>query len=293
VDPRPHERRRAAIHRLTRRADMPNAPISVERPGVAPPNDRKRRSYRALRFIPLAIAAMAMVIGLLTGLQRLGMLPLAETLSPAELHGALMISGFLGTVISLERAMAMGRWWAYGAPAASAAGALALAAGHGQAGALAFVLAGATLSVTTVFVAARQLATFVIALAIGAACWFMGSMLWLMGQSTPEVAGWWLNFLILTIAAERLELSRLSRVSHASQIAFFVAILLLVAGASASSCSKRRRHLPPPAWSDWLRGYCVTISPAGPYAWPVCRDFPRSRSWQAICGSALRACCWH
>jgi hypothetical protein len=183
-----------------------------------------------LRYIPLAIAALAMALGLWTGLQRLGVLPFSESLSPAELHGALMISGFLGTVISLERAVAMGRWWAYGAPAASAAGALLLAGGFGRAGAFAFILAGAILFAITALVAFRQLAIFIVVLAIGAACWVAGSVLWLMDQSISEIASWWLNFLILTIAAERLELGRLMQISRASQGIFFLTTLLLVIG---------------------------------------------------------------
>jgi hypothetical protein len=211
---------------------MPNVLISVERQALATPKARKPRDYRGLRYIPLAIAAMMMALGLWTGLQRLGVLPISDKLSPAELHGALMISGFLGTVISLERAVAMGRWWAYSAPAISAAGALGLVAGFGQAGALAFALAGAALFAVTVLVAFRQFAMFVVVLAVGAACWVAGSILWLLGQPISEIAGWWLNFLILTIAAERLELGRLLRVSPASQAVFFVGTLLLVIGAA-------------------------------------------------------------
>jgi hypothetical protein len=209
---------------------MPDASISVERQSLAAPKGRTRRSYRALRYIPLAVAAMAMAFGLWTGLQRLGVLPFSQRLSPAELHGALMISGFLGTVISLERAVAMGRWWAYGASAISATGALALVVGFGRPAALAFVLAGAILLAITALVAFRQFAMFVVVLAIGAACWLVGSVLWLTGQSIPEVAGWWLNFLILTIAAERLELGRLRQASQASQAAFFLPTVLLVIG---------------------------------------------------------------
>jgi hypothetical protein len=85
---------------------------------------------------------------------------------------------------------------------------------------------------STVAVAFRQFALFVAVLAIGAACWLVGSVLWLMGQSLSEIAGWWLNFLILTIAAERLELGRLLRVSRASQAVFVLGTLLLVAGAA-------------------------------------------------------------
>ena len=46
-------------------------------------------------------------------------------------HGPLMVGGFLGTVIGLERAVALGRGWAYVAPLATALGAVALVAGGG------------------------------------------------------------------------------------------------------------------------------------------------------------------
>jgi hypothetical protein len=211
---------------------MSDTLTSVERQDLAALKGPVRRNYRLLRYIPLAIAAMAMAFGLWTGLQRLGVVPFSQNLPPAELHGALMISGFLGTVISLERAVAIGRWWAYGAPAISAMGALALVAGFGQLGALAFVLAGAILLAATVVVTFRQFAMFVVVLAIGAVCWLTGSVLWLIGQSVSEITGWWLAFLILTIAAERLELGRLLRVSRASQAVFLLVTLLLVTGSA-------------------------------------------------------------
>jgi hypothetical protein len=44
-------------------------------------------------------------------------------------HGALMISGFLGTLVSLERAVALQRRWAYLVPFLSALGAFALLIG--------------------------------------------------------------------------------------------------------------------------------------------------------------------
>jgi hypothetical protein len=211
---------------------MGDAVTSTRREDSAAAATAKAHRFRWLRAFPLAVGAVAMALGLWTGLQRLDVLPLSERIAPAELHGALMISGFLGTVISLERAVAMGRWWAYGAPAASAAGALALAAGNGPAGAFAFILAGAILLATTVLVAIRQFAMFVVVLAVAAACWVAGSVQWLMGHSIPEISGWWLNFLILTIAAERLELGRLLQVSRVSQAVFFLTALLLVIGAA-------------------------------------------------------------
>lgn len=195
-------------------------------PALAGPHGRP-----SPRFVALAIAAAAMALGLWTGLVRLGVPLPAGAYPPAELHSAFMICGFLGTVISLERAVAIGRWWAYGAPAAAAMGAIALALERGEVGAAAFVAAGAILVVTSAAVALRQFAMFVLVLIVGAASWTVGSALWLFGQSLPAVAGWWLNFLILTIAAERLELSRLLRVSPAGQALFSAFALLLIAGA--------------------------------------------------------------
>jgi len=61
--------------------------------------------WRPLRAIPLAAGALAMAVGLWMGLVRLGVDLPGTGLS--DLHGALMICGFLGTVISLERAVAL------------------------------------------------------------------------------------------------------------------------------------------------------------------------------------------
>ncbi|WP_324670118.1 hypothetical protein [Geochorda subterranea] len=82
---------------------------------------------------PLRLAAMvagggALILGMLAGLVRMGWrIPLPGTLAAA--HGPLMVAGFLGTLISLERAVGLGRPWAYLAPALAGAGSLLLLAG--------------------------------------------------------------------------------------------------------------------------------------------------------------------
>jgi hypothetical protein len=189
------------------------------------------RLWRRLRFIPLGIGAAALVFGLWTGLARLGLMLLGGTPAMAEFHGALMISGFLGTLISLERAVAIGRAWAYGAPAASALGALALIAGAPSFAVFAFLLAGLALTLDSIAVVVRQPALFTVMLAVAAACWGIGTIEWLMGRGMGDVAGWWLVFLILTIAAERLELSRLLMPPRISQAMFTFAASLLIVGA--------------------------------------------------------------
>ncbi len=96
---------------------------------VAGKHDLSLRSARRLRLVPLAVAASSMAVGLWVGLVRLGLALPGANSAPTQMHGALMICGFLGTLISLERAVALGGRWAYAAPALSGAGALAIFAG--------------------------------------------------------------------------------------------------------------------------------------------------------------------
>jgi len=194
-------------------------------------NERLLR-WRRLRAIPLAIGGLAMAAGLWTGLTRLGIAVPAAQL--AELHGALMISGFLGTVISLERAVALGAGWPYAAPLLSCMGTIALFAGMPTVAGFAFLLAGMILLLASANIVARQPALFTVALAIGAGCWSVGTLQWLAGSAMPAAVGWWLHFLILTIAAERLELSRISKPLPSQRMTFAIAIALLLAGSTRS-----------------------------------------------------------
>jgi hypothetical protein len=190
---------------------------------------------RRLRFIPLAAGAGAFFIGLWVGLARLGItLPGSEL---AEFHGALMISGFLGTVITLERAVAIGRWWAHAAPVLAAIAAAVLVAGSPVIAGPLFLLAGILLTLNSAFIVVRQPALFTIVLAVGAACWVAGTLVWMRGASAGDIAGWWLAFLVLTIVAERLELSRLLSPPRSSRWTFIIAVALILVGAARAELS--------------------------------------------------------
>lgn len=186
--------------------------------------------WRRLRLIPLGAGAAAMAAGLWGGFGRIGWeLPAGAM---PEWHGALMISGFLGTLISLERAVALGKTWAYAAPVAAAVGALALIAGAPIWGGAALLTASLALSLASLRLIVRMPALFTVLLAVAAAAWMIGNAAWLVGQPAAEVAGWWLTFLILTIAAERLELSRVLEPPRRSQAVFAVAAALTLTGAA-------------------------------------------------------------
>ena len=188
------------------------------------------RKWRWLRIIPLAAAVGSLVTGLWVGLARLGLVVPGSVHTLAEFHGALMISGFLGTLISLERSVAIGRWWAYTAPAFSAFGAVALIVGMPAVAGYSFLFAGLALVFASSVLVARQPALFTFSLAVAAACWAGGTLLWINGVNAPDVTGWWIGFLILTIAAERLELSRVLSPPRSSQLILAFAAALIITG---------------------------------------------------------------
>ncbi len=180
------------------------------------------RDIRPALRLPLLILGFAsLIIGVAAGLLRLGWavpLPASEL---AAFHGPLMISGFFGTVISLERAVALAQRWAYLGPLAAGAGGLALILGAPPAAAQALLALGsAVLLAGSVSVFLRQRALFTFTLAAGAASWLAGNLLWLAGFSLLEVVPWWAGFLVLTIAGERLELSRFLPPSPMAQRVF-------------------------------------------------------------------------
>jgi hypothetical protein len=144
-------------------------------------------------------------------------------------HGPLMVCGFFGVVIALERAVALGRGWAYLGPLLAALGIVALALGAPVAAAGLFLAGSAVLLAATLDVLRRQTALFTFTLALGAAELLAGNALRLAGAAVAEALPWWLAFLVLTIAGERLELSRFLPPSPRARQAF--ALLLVVVGA--------------------------------------------------------------
>jgi len=76
----------------------------------------------------------------------------------------------------------------------------------------------------------RQPALFTAVMGVGALTWLVGNTLWLAERPIFRVVSWWAGFLVLTIVGERLELSRLLRLSRLSQAAFFLATILFLTG---------------------------------------------------------------
>ena len=183
----------------------------------------------------LVLGFAALVAGTAAGLARMGYAMPTPLALLVTLHGPLMICGFFGTVISLERAVAVGRPWAYAAPLAAGVGTLALLAGVGRAAPWLYAGAGAVLLAATLSILRRQFALFTLTLALGAASWFAGSLLWSSGSAVAAAVPWWIAFLVLTIAGERLELSRLRPPSPIAVRVFAALLAACLVGLAAAA----------------------------------------------------------
>jgi hypothetical protein len=186
----------------------------------------------------MALGFLALLTAVWAGLLRLGWgLPV---LQPALLssHGPLMISGFLGTVIGIERAVALSSLseksnyrWTYLGPLFTGLGTLALIAGRTDPlGPLLMTIGSLSLVFVFGLILRLHMALYTMIMATGALLWFIGNSLWLFGWPIWLAASWWSGFLILTIAGERMELNRVLFLSGTIRAVFVAATCLFLAG---------------------------------------------------------------
>src|SRR5215510_6186419 len=192
---------------------------------------RVHSSPRGGRFVLIALAGVSLLFGLWAGTVRLGWALPAPSESFIVYHGPLMIIGFLGSLIGLERAVALDRVWPYGIPMLSAVSALSALVGlPGQLSSPPAV--SASLLLTAVFFALyRQYHSehFVI-MGLSAFAWLVGNIIWFENFALFHAVPWWAGFLVLMIAGERLELSRLRRPSATIRVIFHVSVAIVLMG---------------------------------------------------------------
>jgi hypothetical protein len=182
------------------------------------------------RFIPfIAVAILALLFALWAGLVRLGWaLPSFPNLSVA--HGPLMISGFLGVLIPLERAVAIRQRWMFAVPAAAGLGWIALLLVPFIGGILLTLASLGTLLILGVMVR-REPHLHTGTMFVGVLAWVAGNFLWMLGFPIFQIVNLWIAFLVLTIGGERLELSRVLRPAPGQLRIFSVIAAALSAGA--------------------------------------------------------------
>lgn len=182
-------------------------------------------------LVLLAFGALSLLAGLTGALVLLGIgLPRPATQLAAS-HGLLMALGFLGTMITLERAVALGRRWAFVAPLLSGVAALVLVSGlDSRLAALLLLGAGAVLCAMYVAFDRIEVALHTRTQAAGAIAWVVTALLLLGGRPVSAITPWLAAFLVLVIAGERLELSRLGELPPRARRTFVAAAAVFLGG---------------------------------------------------------------
>jgi hypothetical protein len=176
-----------------------------------------------LRLPLLALGFVSLAFGVAGGLARLSAVNVPAT--AMALHGPLMVSAFFGAVISLERAAALDRAWAYAAPLAAGLAGICLLAGLVTLGFSLMILAAAIFTLCSALVMRRQASLETASLLAGAAAWLAGNVMLLEGEAAVP---WWIAFFALTIGGERLELSRYLRRAAWVRRSFAILVALLM-----------------------------------------------------------------
>ena len=183
-------------------------------------------SHRAWLMVGAGISLLA---GLDGALLLLGVWSPVMSTRLSKWHGPLMVLGFVGTVICLERAVALGHRLAYLVPAMSGFGVIVLLAplpfDSARAGLALLTLA--QLGLLTIYVPLwrRSHDDAIVIQGAGAFCAAGAAALLTTGAHVSQIVGWLACYMILTICGERLELSRLTMARNRALSALCLAVV--------------------------------------------------------------------
>lgn len=235
-----------------------------------PTRPTARTATIVVRCLFVVLVALSLLAGMAGGLARVGALAWLHDrwagawLSPSIAHHAfLMICTFMGTVIGIERAVAVKLRIAFAAPLASGLAGLSMLSGSTDTAAALGVVAGLAFVAVNVFVVVRQPAAHTALLLTGALAWFVGNLLFAGQVQAGAAVPWWFSFLVLTIAAERLEMTRLMRRRKGVSQALFALVIAMLLGSGVSVVS--------PLWGGVIYG----ASLVGLAVWLLCFDIAR------------------
>ena len=197
-------------------------------PPAPPAPATPRRLGQGTRLAVLAVGGACLIAGLNAALDRLEVWAPVPSQRAGDVHGLVMVLGFLGTLIALERAQALQRSWAYLAPALLGLGGLALLTPAPQLLGQLLQVEGAALFVVVYLALWRRAPRPMVAVQV------LSSVLALAGavvalSDIPSAVCWLAGFVVLTIAAERAELAHLWMGPRAETVLLAMATALSVA----------------------------------------------------------------
>ncbi len=190
-----------------------------------------RKGLEIPRVPILILGGVSLISAILGGLIRIGWgLPLEQP-NLVISHGPLMVCGFLGTVISLERAVATGKNWFFLGPLCSGLCGIMLII-HTESNLAKALALLSSIILVSIFISFLKIqkADFIVVMTLGAISWLIGILFWINVKIVVMFVWWWIGFLLLTIAGERLELGRLLMHSNKTKNLLYTALAIFICG---------------------------------------------------------------
>jgi len=194
-------------------ANKPGADATGSKPLTKAARERRNKAFLrkpAFRMLFLLPAGAALLVGLNAGLQLLGADAPVKLDRFPEIHGMLLALSFVGTVIALERTVALGKAAGYASPALLGISGLLMISPLPLWIGKAVLLAG-TIAMVLVYLPLwrRQRDNVVLIQIMGGITAVGAAALWLRIPSVSVLLPFLISFVVLTIAGERLELARI------------------------------------------------------------------------------------
>lgn len=175
--------------------------------------------------LPIVIFAMfCLLCGMWSGLQRIGW---SIAVAPIVAHhGAIMVGGFLGTLIALEKIIPLRRRVLFLIPIMNALSVAFFFTDYYIISIYLLIISSAALTIVFLYYFRSQRSVIYVLMTLGALCWLVGNLLLLSKRFYPLAFPWWTAFALYIIAAERMEIIKFLPVSSFGK-KIFVALLFV------------------------------------------------------------------
>lgn len=179
-------------------------------------------------FFVMPFVLISLLIGILAGLFRMGWsIPMGAV---AGEHGALMVGSFLGTLICLERIVALKKKLLYVIPVISGLSILFFFIGNQQIAFILLTVGSLGLIYIYIDLIQRYGEYYFYIMMLGGISWAVGNINMIVNPFYPMAAPWWIAFILLTIFGERLELSKFLPKSKTKRNSMILAISVFMIG---------------------------------------------------------------
>jgi hypothetical protein len=171
----------------------------------------------------MLLAVLNLLAGLTAGLTRIGWELEIPRLAPS--HGAIMVGGFLGTLIALEKLIPLKNKLLYLIPVLSGGSLIMFFVGMSQEAILMITTASLFLSGVFVYYYVKHRELQYLIMLAGALCWLIGNVLLYSRNFYPLSFPLWLGFILLIIVGERIEITKFLPVTKKEKSILFALLI--------------------------------------------------------------------